>query len=578
MAEISVKGAVSKPNVASPHAAPQSPTPPVAYGEPTVPRKASENAELVKFKLNGKELEVPAGTNLIEAARQQGVNIPYYCYHPGLTPAGNCRMCLVETANAKKPITACTTPITRGLEITTDSESLKTARAGVLELMLVNHPLDCPICDKSGECMLQDHTFAHGKDRSRMVEPKEIKHTKDVGNDIFIWGNRCIVCTRCVRFCDEISGTGELCVVERGDHSVVDVFPEYPLHNALSGNVVDICPVGALISKDFLYQARVWFQKKTDSICTGCSRGCNIEIQTKDNQIKRLVPRHNRDVNDYWMCDYGRYDHSHVLGEARSLRYRFAGLTRETVRSTEAGKALAQALQAVAQSRGPGAVGILGSAFHTNEEAYLLRKLAEALQVPASNVGALARGAGKEQVFKSGFRISADKNPNRKGVEKILGADAFGNAAGILDRVRSGGLKALLVVSDRPHVILGQGPGEDGLVEALASLEALVVLELESGAKFPQQTVLLPSTAFSEKDGSMVNDAGRTQRLRPATERPRAILGEIEILQEALRSLGKWDRTLPAASIFKDLAPLLGLPGVTYHEVGKLGLPAGGNA
>src|SRR5213594_1863339 len=179
-----------------------------------VARPPADAVKLLKFKLDGKELEVAAGTNLIEAARMQGIQIPYFCYHPGLTPAGNCRMCLVEASNSKKPITACTTPVTEGVEIFTATENVKKARAGVLELMLINHPLDCPICDKSGECMLQDHTFEHGKDRSRMVEPKELKHTKEVGNEIYIWGNRCIVCTRCVRFCDEIAGTGELTVVQ----------------------------------------------------------------------------------------------------------------------------------------------------------------------------------------------------------------------------------------------------------------------------------------------------------------------------------------------------------------------------
>jgi NADH-quinone oxidoreductase subunit G len=296
-------------------------------------------------------------------------------------------MCLVEASNSKKPITACTTPVTDGLEIITDSDSVKKARAGVLELMLINHPLDCPICDKSGECMLQDHTFAHGKDRSRMVEPKELKHTKDLGKDIIIWGNRCIVCTRCVRFCEEIAGTGELCVVERADHSVVDVFDGYPLQNNLSGNVVDICPVGALISKDFLYQARVWFQKKTDSICTACSRGCNIEIQTKDNRIKRLVARHNQRVNDYWMCDHGRYDVDYVLGEKRRSATASARRARPTRR-----KSWSRARRGGSLPRA-GSLGMVASAFQTNEELFLARTIAEALGIPGRprGVGAARR-------------------------------------------------------------------------------------------------------------------------------------------------------------------------------------------
>ncbi|HZN57203.1 MAG TPA: 2Fe-2S iron-sulfur cluster-binding protein [Planctomycetota bacterium] len=568
-----VKGAVQKPNVATPFAAPQAAIRPAVYGEPTLPWPAPEGGKLVKFKLNGKELEVPAGTNLIEAARGQGVSIPYYCYHPGLTPAGNCRMCLVEASNSKKPITACTTPVTDGLEIITDSDSVKKARAGVLELMLINHPLDCPICDKSGECMLQDHTFAHGKDRSRMVEPKELKHTKDLGKDIIIWGNRCIVCTRCVRFCEEIAGTGELCVVERADHSVVDVFDGYPLQNNLSGNVVDICPVGALISKDFLYQARVWFQKKTDSICTACSRGCNVEIQTKDNRIKRLVARHNPRVNDYWMCDHGRYDVDYVLGENRALGYRLG-----TARPADAAKVLVRALGEVARSRGPESLGVVASAFQTNEELFLARTLADALGIPRQNLAAWARPDGREEIFKSGFRISADKNPNRSGARKLLGADAFERLPGLVERVESGQVTGLLVFSDRPHFPFGSGDVESRLAQASAKLAALVVFELERGGAGLESAIVLPATAFSEKDGTMVNDSGRVQRLRPATDIPRGIRPELEILQDALVVLTKRDRVLAASGVFRELAPALGIAGSTYNDVGKLGISAGGGA
>jgi NADH-quinone oxidoreductase subunit G len=527
----------------------------------------------VKFKLNERELEAPAGMNLIEVAKQHGVEIPFYCYHPGLTPAGNCRMCLVEASNSKKPITACTTPVSEGLAVLTDSPGVKRAREAVLELMLVNHPLDCPICDKSGECLLQDHTFNHGKDHSRMVEPKVLKPTKDLGKEITIWGNRCIVCTRCVRFCDEIAGTGELCVVQRGDHSVVDVFPGFPLQNNLSGNVVDICPVGALISREFLYRARVWYQQRTESICTSCARGCNIHIETLANKITRLVPRHNAAVNDYWMCDHGRHDHQYVLGERRVLHYRPGG------RGEEAGRALASGLGAAVKAHGPGAAAALGSAFQTLEEVFLLRRLLEALGAPRSSVAAIARAAGEEEVFRSGFRIAADKNPNRRGVQALLGNDAFGSGLeAVVDGVASGRVRALVVVSDRPHFLLGQGPLEDRLLEVLPRLDFLAVFLLENGAALPEAALVLPATAFSEKDGTMVNDDGRVQRLRPATQLPRGIRPEGDVLQEALRSLGAWPKQAPPAAVFQELAAELGLGGSTHRQVGNQGVPMGESA
>jgi NADH-quinone oxidoreductase subunit G len=538
-------------------------------------------AKLVKFKLDGKQVEAPAGTNLIEAARACGIRIPHFCYHPGLSPAGNCRMCLVEAPNSRKPITACTTPVSEGAEFFTGTEEVKKARAGVLEFLLVNHPLDCPICDKSGECMLQDHTFLHGKDRSRMVEPKEIRPTKEVGNDIYIWGNRCIVCTRCVRFCEEISGTGELCIVERGDRSVVDVFPDAPLENHLSGNVVDLCPVGALISKDFLYQARVWYTRKTESLCVACSRGCNIEIQSLSNEIKRMVPRHNPHVNSYWMCDHGRYDFKYVLGEKRSLLHRLgprapAGSGEPGPAGggeKEAGTILAEKLRTFTRGRGPGALGFLASAFMTLEELYLLRKLMEALGVPSSNIAALERTPGKEEVFPGGFKISADKNPNRAGVERLLGPEAFGSRReALLDGMASGSIRGVLAFSNRPHVLLGAGPGEERLPALLEKLEVLVLFEIEKGARVPEEALVLPATAFSEKEGTLIQDDGRVQRLRQGTQPPRGIRAETEVLQDILTTLGAWDRRMGPPGLFAELAGELGLPGTTYKELGSLGI------
>ncbi len=519
---------------------------------------------MVRFKLNGEEVEAPKGSLLIRIAHDRGIDVPFFCYHPGLTPEGNCRMCLVEASNSRKPVPACTTPVAEGIEVQTHSEAAKSARADVLEFMLVNHPLDCPICDKSGECMLQDHAYDHGKDRSRMVEQKELKHTKDLGNDVHLWGNRCIVCTRCVRFCDEVAGTGELTVVERGDHSVIDVFPGYPLQNPLSGNVVDICPVGALIDKDFLYEARVWYEKKTDTVCNSCARGCNIEVQTLHNKVKRLVPRHNPDVNGYWMCDHGRYDYKHILGPNRWLRYRLG----DSSAPGEAADYVQRGLAAVIEENGPQAIGGVISGFATLETVYLFRRLFESRGVAAENLAARARPDGEEEVF-PGFRISADKNPNRTGVQRILGHDAFEREAGLLEKIRSGTVRGLVLFSDLPGC-----PLEDRWIEVLEKLDFAVVVLLEGDDRLPESTGIIPATAFSEKEGSIINEDDRLQLLNKATELPRGILPEYEILQEALRLGGYRRAQMSAAGIFQELGTVIPELGEkSRRDVGAAGIP-----
>jgi NADH-quinone oxidoreductase subunit G len=545
--------------------------PPKGTLAPPPPPAAPGASKFVKLKIDGREVEVPPGTTILRAAQQLGIHsVPTFCYHPGLTVAGNCRICMVEASNSKKPVISCATPVAEGIEVKTASELAKKSREAVLELMLLNHPLDCPICDKAGECMLQDHTYDHGKGTvSRMVEQKVIKHTKKLGPTISIWGNRCIVCTRCVRFCDEISGTGELCVVERGDHSIIDVFPGRPIENSLAGNTVDICPVGALISQDFLYQARVWNMHKADSICAECSRGCNVEIQVMDNKVHRLMPRENREVNDWWMCDHGRFEYRYVDGERRVLVPR----PLETPAAT-AGKRLAGRLRGIVERFGPQAVAGIASSFLSLEELVLFKKLFDHLG--SGRLAALARPAGREEKFKAGFVISADKNPNRKGVERILGPRALQEGlAEVLDGVKRGEVKALLVTSNLPGFAL---PAE--VVAALASVECAAVLLLEEDARLPASSDVIPATAWAEKDGTMINDDLRLQRLKAALAPKGSVRREIEVLQEALVELGERQKALSADGVFREMIgeTFPDLAGLTHRELGKLGRKtAGGN-
>ncbi|MBF0106030.1 MAG: (2Fe-2S)-binding protein [Deltaproteobacteria bacterium] len=264
----------------------------------------------VKITIDGQEVEVAKGTNLIEAARAVGINIPHFCYHEGLSPDGNCRMCLVEVEKIPKPVIGCRTGATDGMVVRTNTGAVAKMRRSVMEFLLVNHPLDCPTCDQAGECKLQDYYMQYDRVPVRFKETKVHKNKMvDLGRGVMLDEERCVCCTRCVRFCREIAKKEELYVQQRGNHAMVSAFPGKPLTNHYAGCIADVCPVGAMTSKDFRYKKRVWFLSKTDSICPGCSRGCNITIEHEDKTVYRLKPRKNLDVNKYWMCDFGRYDY-----------------------------------------------------------------------------------------------------------------------------------------------------------------------------------------------------------------------------------------------------------------------------
>ena len=267
----------------------------------------------VKIKIDDKEVTVPSNWTVIKACHENGVDVPHYCYHPDLSIAGNCRICMVGVKGAPRPVVACAQPITENMEVTTKGKDIEEARKSVMEFMLINHPLDCPECDQAGECRLQDYSYDYGRDHGRFHEEKVVKSKATMGPHVKYWGSRCIVCTRCVRFTDEVSGTGDLGVIYRGDKSEIALFPGKVMDNPLSMNTVDICPVGALVSSDFLYQTRVWNLHSRPSMCSDCAVGCNtrVDLDAKGN-IKRIVPRRNDQVNKEWMCDYGRLSFPYV--------------------------------------------------------------------------------------------------------------------------------------------------------------------------------------------------------------------------------------------------------------------------
>lgn len=277
-------------------------------------------SDVVNITIDGKALAVPKGTNLIEAAKLAGIEIPHYCYHPDLSIAGNCRMCQVAVKGAPKLTIACNTQVAEGMEVATNSKEVKDAQAATLEFILINHPLDCTVCDQAGHCKLQDYHFEYNARPSRFLEEKEHKpKAVPLGPTVMLDGERCIMCTRCIRFCDEITGTSELGMLNRGDKSVISINPGKELDNALSGTVVDLCPVGALTHRDWRFKSRIWFTKQVDSVCTGCSTGCNVKVAVRDQEIVQVKARYNSEVNKEWLCDEGRYGFHRFLPKNRVL-------------------------------------------------------------------------------------------------------------------------------------------------------------------------------------------------------------------------------------------------------------------
>ena len=516
--------------------------------------------QTTRWTLNGQEVENNSGMTILEAAKKHGVEIPCFCYHPGLSIAGNCRICMVESNRSPKPVISCSERIADGLEIETESEVAVDARNSVMEFQLINHPLDCPVCDKAGECILQDHSYSHGPDRSRFIEDKNIRHTKELGPTISIWGNRCIVCTRCTRFCDEISGTSELCIVERGDRSVVDVFPGIPIDNQLAGNTVDICPVGALISHDFKFEARVWNMERKDSICGGCSRGCNIEVETLDGFVKRLMPRENQDVNDWWMCDEGRYGWRHLYSDDRVLEARSPSGPLDSSRSITAFIEILDNSPRVA---------FLIDPFLTCEELHLVHALAASSS--DSLVGGWLPDQGAAAEFPAGFKISADKHPNRNGAEQIFGPQVFGeDASHLRSALNDGSIETIVAFCGGPG---SDGPGQEWSA-ALAKASTRVLFSVQEGNWLDGATLVFPATAPLEKEGTWVSEDDRLQRTRSCWKPGEAPFpGELVLLQSLQSALGTRSRSLSAAGIFRELSEVCApFAGHNHSDIGSSGL------
>lgn len=505
--------------------------------------------------INGQEIELgdDERLNVVQAAKRAGIEIPHYCWHPSLSVVASCRMCLVELGETKpdgsvvmqpKVMPACQMPAKNGTVVVTDSPKVKQAQAATLEYLLLNHPLDCPTCDQAGECFLQDYSYRFGRSESRLREPKVQKPDKSyIGEQITLFTDRCIMCTRCVRFTREFSGTSELQVINRGTHSEIDIFPGEPCNNKLAGNVVDLCPVGALCSKDFLYKQRVWWLRTRDSVCPNCSTGCSIYVDQNDDHVYRLRPRPNPRAQGDFMCDEGRFGFKYIHDERRHTRP--AARTAEGAAVTfdpkpgangnglvtppDWRRILGEVREGIVReaAAAPGGVAAVFSPWMTVEEAYLLsawlKSVSPAIRLAMSPVPIVGeddhypKDWDGQPVMPPRFTIRAEKCPNRRGVAAVL--EHFQQPAvdfdSILADAGAGKLRAVYAVHPGPE---GWLKAEE--IKALAGVPLLVVQDLLRSPLSEAAQVVIPGASFAEKDGTFVNHAGLAQSIERSIRCP----------------------------------------------------------
>jgi NADH-quinone oxidoreductase subunit G len=523
----------------------------------------SKAVETVHVTIDGLEMDVPKGTRILDAAAMAGVDIPHYCYHPELSAPAQCRMCLVEVEKVPKLVPACTGTVAEGNVIHTQSEKSLQARQGVLEFYLVNHPLDCPVCDQSGECKLQDYTSAEGRAMGRSLEPKRVLGRDDFGGDVLFYADRCVMCTRCVRFMREVAQDERLAVVQRGSRNVIDTFFDEGLEgNLWADNIVDICPVGALVSKDFLHKARAWDLDRTPSVCPNCSQGCNVRLEVRDNQVMRLKPRPNPEVNAHWMCDYGRLNYEWINRGGRIE----APLVREGDKLVSVSWSVALTRLAEALKSAAGEARAVVSPFMANEDIGLLRR---AMDATGGGSGVYRCEQGEEVVL-PGFPTLALR-PDR--AANVVGAEVFGftrtggaDGRGGLEAVASWAGK-LVVLGDE----LADAPADFG---AQASLFVYVGHYLSPAAR--NAHFVLPATTFAEMEGTFTNVQRRVQRFWPALQAPGMARPAWQILGVLLAGISEASAVATAADAFSALggvrpefAPL------QWADLGAQGAPLG---
>ncbi|MEQ1690987.1 MAG: 2Fe-2S iron-sulfur cluster-binding protein [Gemmatimonas sp.] len=514
--------------------------------------------KMLSLTIDGHAVTAPEGTSILEAARSVGVVVPHYCYHPGLPVAGVCRMCLVEVEKMPKLAPACATSVMEGQVVHVHSPKSLDARKGVLEFLLINHPLDCPICDQSGECKLQDYTFAEGRADSRYREAKRFSPVEDFGGDVLYVPNRCILCTRCVRFMSDVAHEPVLNVSERGDRAFIGKAEGNDLTHPWAGNVVDLCPVGALLSKDFLNKARAWELDRAPTICTGCSQGCNAVAETRDNELVRFKPRSNLQVNQYYLCETGRAGYREFN---RRDRIREPMVRHDTaLQPVDWDVALGALVQAVSARR----LVVLASANLSNESLFLLERLQRL--IPGAGIFRVERGAEAALPGVPELALRAERVANATAA-RLLG---FVEATDVTDVLRAD--DALVVVGDDLE-------GIDSAALDLAATISYIGTSLPD-ALADRAAVVLPATSVIEEEGTLTNLRGRVQRFLQAKSAPGAARPTWFVLTDLLARCGG-DAPFGAPSdVFDALTSTheafagldydaLGLGGVPLTEIGS---------
>lgn len=485
--------------------------------------------------IDGQTLECRDGIPVLQAALEAGWDIPHYCYHPALSIVASCRLCLMEMKMpdpktkemvwSPRLVPSCQTPVKDGIEVRFDSEKVRSNQQHCMEYFLVNHPLDCPVCDQAGECCLQDYSYKFGHATSRMVEAKTVNPKKDIGSKTLLYQDRCVMCSRCVRFTQEVSGTAELCVVNRGNRAEIDVFPGIPLENKLQGNVVDVCPVGSMLDKDFLMKQRVWMLQEANSICPGCSTGCAIRVDHNQGVVWRVKPRFNPGVNDYWMCDEGRFGFKYANDHARRITQFTVrrGAEREHPPWSELPTILRLRFEEVVADHGAAKVAAVLSPFMSCEEAWLLVRFIREVAPQATLAMGPVPTAGADDAFPQGngksprFTIRNEKCPNRRGIEKVL-ASAGGTVASFDEftkKAAGGAYAAAWIVGGYPAPWVSKP-----LMDAAGKLALIVVQDLFPSDLAAAASILLPACAWTEREGTFINHQGLIQPFDAALPPP----------------------------------------------------------
>ncbi len=492
-----------------------------------------------KITIDGKTVECRENIPVLRAALEAGFEVPHYCYHPGLSVVASCRLCLMQMKMphpktkeldwAPKLFPSCQTPVKDGMEVKFDSQLVHNNTNHVMEYYLINHPLDCPVCDKAGECYLQDYTEDYGPATSRMVEEKNKNPKKDIGSQTLLYQDRCVLCTRCVRFTQEVAGTSELTVINRGNRGEIDVFPGEPLENPLQANVVDICPVGALLDKNFLFQQRVWLLKPTKSVSPADARGSTVYIDVNDDRVWRIRPRFNEKVNEWWISDESRFSWQHVhspdrlnipmIREESALRPTRWPVVQEQIRAQ---------LNTVA-SDGGSRVAIVLSPMMSCEEAWLLASFVRQSAPQATFVIGYVPVEGTDQTFPKGFVISAEKCPNRRGVETVI-EQAGGPSASwdeFLTKAGGGEYRFALVTGGYPKAWI-----DSTLADTLRKIETVVLHDVWASALDDHLWLQLPSATWVEREGSFMNADGLVQPFDRALKPLDGVVGDGQFYYE----------------------------------------------